>query len=333
MLPATLSEKFCFYLYTIDTVDKKEKLIDSRSRRLELFGLGFWDGLMGRLSAADKKDLKRMVFFAGSFFYSAREIKELAPAVLPVTLCDGASTSGDKMMCVSVKKFTAPTCLLPPTAATIQPAMESVRLDTFRCNNCTRTFGSDSDMLQHCRDTGHVPVYHDESGDGSMVSQPASPEVFVSYVSLALDRNMREYLVRWGKEYVFRDGAMPMKDRNNNDLGVSLFEAFSLSMGIVKDGRKPPQLTLTCDLRAKVIRNVTVLDAIYESCGGSQSKKYSQQEQEKLRREWIGTVVIYKNDRKCKWHATSFRRFSLCRKVLTLSVSFFYRLHCDRPQL
>jgi hypothetical protein len=298
ILPAKLTENFCFYLYTIDTVDKNDKLIDSRSRRLELFGLGFWDGLMSGLSPADKKEMRRMVFFAGSFFYSAREIPGLESANLPRTLCDGSATGGDVMRCLDVKRFTTPTCLLPPTAPVVTQGLEEVRLDPFRCNNCARTFSIDSDMLQHCRDTGHVPIYA-TSGDGGLASSPATPEVLVSYISLVLDRAMSERLARWGKEYVDRDAPIAAKDRQGNDLGVSIFEAISLSMGLIKDGRKPPQLTLTCDLRAKVIRNVSVLDAIYES-RASQAQSFSPQEQKRLRDKWVGTVVIYKNDHKCK---------------------------------
>jgi len=46
IIPAKISEKFAFYLYSVDCTDKDNKMIDSRSRRLELFGSGLWDTLL-----------------------------------------------------------------------------------------------------------------------------------------------------------------------------------------------------------------------------------------------------------------------------------------------
>lgn len=236
-----------------------------------------------------------MVFFAGSFFFSAREIPGLEPAKLPVILCDGATTKGDTMRCVDARKFTAPLILQPATPATVTRGLNEVQFDGLRCSNCTKTFTDDRDMLQHCRASGHLPIFGPSSDDAPSV--PASVEVFVSYVSLALERAMGERLTRWGREYVDRDAPIPAKDRQGRDLGVSIFEAISLSLGVLKVANAPPVLALTCDLRAKVIRNVSVLDCIYENRG---NQPFSPQDQVRLRREWVGSVVIYKNDHKCK---------------------------------
>lgn len=305
VLPAKVVDTFCFYLYSIDATDKKDDLIDSRSRRLELFGLGFWDGhLSGMMSAAEKKELRRMVFFAGSFFYSARAIPGLEPNRLPVMLCNGSTTNGDTMECVDARRFTTPLSLLPPTVAAISLAAGEVAVDGFRCRNCTRTFANENDMLQHCRMTGHGPIYLGTTNDGldeGMISRPATNEVFISYVSLALERAMGERLTRWGREFVDRDAPIAATDRQGRDLGVSIFEAISLSLGLLKIGNQPPSLTLTCDLKAKVIRNISVLDCIYESRG---SQPFTPQEKTRLRQQWIGTVVIYKNDHKCKYFCT-----------------------------
>jgi hypothetical protein len=300
ILAAKLSENFSFYLYTINTTDKTGTLIDSRSRRMELFGVGFWDILLADMPKGLKSELKRMVFFAGSFFFSAREIPGLEPSKLPLVLCDGSKTNGDTMSCVDVKKFTAPICLLPSTPATVTRGLNQVTMDGLRCSNCTRTFINDGDMLQHCKDSGHVPIFGPAgAGDDVLVVEAASVEVFVSYVSLALERAMGERLSRWGRDYVDREAPIPAKDRNGNDLGVSIFEAISLAFGVIRVSNGPPVLALTCDLRAKVIRTVSVLDCIYEN--RSESQPFTKQDQTRLKREWIGSVVIYKNDHKCKY--------------------------------
>jgi hypothetical protein len=116
---------------------------------------------------------------------------------------------------------------------------------------------------------------------------------------LALERAMGERLSRWGRDYVDREAPIPAKDRNGNDLGVSIFEAISLAFGVIRVSNGPPVLALTCDLRAKVIRTVSVLDCIYEN--RSESQPFTKQDQTRLKREWIGSVVIYKNDHKCKY--------------------------------
>lgn len=298
VLPAKLSETFAFYLYTINSTDKKDALIESRSRRFELFNLG-WDSLFTDQQV--KTELKRMVFFAGSFFFSAREIPGLEPTNLPRTLCDGSTTNGDTMSCDDVKRFTAPLVLMPSTPATIARGLNEVQFDASRCANCVKTFANYGELLQHCRDSGHVPIFGPSTGDAdtdASRSVPASVEVFTAYVSSALERAMAERLTRWGREYVDRDAPIPALDRNGNDLGVSIFEAIALAFGIISVDGGPPTLALTCDLRAKVIRNVSVLDCI--NARGAKTS-FTEQDRNRLNREWVGSVVIYKNDRKCKY--------------------------------
>lgn len=294
ILPAKLSETFCFYLYSVDATDQKDNLIHSRGRRFELFRLGFWDGLLANMEPGLKSELKRMVFFAGSFFFSAREIPGLEPAKLPVMLGSGATTQGDTIRCVNVVKYTSPLCLMPSTPAAVARGLNEVRLDSLRCFNCTRTFTNDGDMLQHCQASGHSPIFA-AAEDADATSAPATVEVFISYVSLALERAMAERLTRWGRAYVDRDAPFDITDRRGNDLGVSMFQAYSLAFGVIKVGGSPV-LALTVDLSAKVIRKVSLLDGIYEST----RQPFSRPDQDRLRRQWVGSVVIYKTDHKCK---------------------------------
>jgi hypothetical protein len=298
ILPAKVSDTFSFYLYCIDSADNKNNLIESRNRRMTLFNKGFFDDLLADMPEKDKKELRKMVIFGGSFFYSARKIAALGRVKLPYVLCDGTSTNGDTMTCVRVYKFTTPLVLLPNSSPDAV-ARGDVSFDGIRCNNCTRTFRNQDELLQHFRDTGHTPIYGADSGsDEEEDASPASVEVFTSYVNMMLQRAMEERLVRWGREFVDKDAPIPGKDRNGNDLGISIFEAISLSFGIMKTEKAQPFLALTCDLRAKVIRTVSVHGTIYKD--RTPGQRLTSAEQNQLKREWTGEVVIYKNDRKCK---------------------------------
>ena len=79
-------------------------------------------------------------------------------------------------------------------------------------------------------------------------------------------------------------------DRNGNKLGVTIYQAFSCEFGLVKQKSDKPQkahLSLTVDLRAKVLRSQSLLDNLYN---GNDPNKYqlSRQDQERARRQWIG---------------------------------------------
>ena len=60
----------------------------------------------------------------------------------------------------------------------------------------------------------------------------------------------------------------------------------------------PVHLALTVDLRAKIVRTMSVLDHL---CGNSDPMNYrpSYNDQERAKREWIGEVVISMHDKKC----------------------------------
>lgn len=111
----------------------------------------------------------------GSFFYAAREIPGLEKSKLPVTLCDGTTTRGDTMRCLSIQKFTAPTVLQqhPRTAQ----GQNMIKFDGLRCKNCTRTFPNEQKLLAHCRDTGHGLILGEDNENDKLV--PSTVENFV----------------------------------------------------------------------------------------------------------------------------------------------------------
>jgi hypothetical protein len=96
IFPATVCSNFRFYLYSVDSKDGKDNQIESRGRRLDLFKHGM-DRLLDEAgkSKEDKEQFMRVIFFAGSFFYSAREIPGLEPEHFPKVLCKGEEMDGD----------------------------------------------------------------------------------------------------------------------------------------------------------------------------------------------------------------------------------------------
>jgi hypothetical protein len=119
-----------------------------------------------------------------------------------------------------------------------------------------------------------------------------------------------ERLARWGNEFIDPTSVSEPKDRKGNALGVRVYEAFSCQFGCLRPGRGKPgevitsssavkaRLTLTVDLKAKIVRTQSVLDHLV---GRRDPTNYnpSSNEQEQAKREWVGEVVIYMNDKKC----------------------------------
>ena len=235
-----------------------------------------------------KNDLRRIVFFAGSFFFSARPIPGLEKNKLPVHLVREDETEGDIMACVAVTHFDAPSSLLSNQGhqqqQTVEQHLGQLSFDQYCCGSCSKSFPDADSMLQHCRDARHTPKY--EGGDG-----PAPIEVFVSYANLALQRALGERLAKWGREFVD-----PMAPIARQDLGVSVYKAYSCIFSVTNPNSQGLCLTLTVDLRAKVIRNKSLLDVLYEQ--KRSHGPFSRQEQNQLKRQWVGEIVIYKNDKK-----------------------------------
>jgi hypothetical protein len=289
-------DHFSFYQYSIDATDHKEKNIDSRGRRMELFRHGVWDSLLIDMPKNEKDDLKRVVFFAGSLCYSARPIPGLENSKLPIDLVPDKNREGDTMTVVEVAQFTVPKELAKQeSVASVQVSELSFDL---RCSNCVQAFRDSQSLLQHCRDSGHAPVYAGHAGDSV---QPAPVEVFVSYINLALQRAMGERLAKWGKVYIDPKAPLPALDGRGNDMGVHIFEAYACTFGVIQSSKKegPARLALTCDLKAKVIRKTSLLDVLYGN--KSRDTQFTRPEQNRAKRDWIGEVVIYMHDRKCKF--------------------------------
>jgi len=295
ILPAKVSDTFSFYQYSVDSKHGNGGPIESRSRRSYLFNIGVWDNLLREMDEREKNDLRRVVKFAGSFFFSARPIPGLEKSSLPVELVPGdATTEGDTMSCVGVSHFSAPTCLSSKNTIDAAQDLSAIHFDSFRCRYCNRSFEGKTALLQHCRDSGHSPVYYDEAIDG-----PAPPEVFVSFVNSILQKALGERLAKWGREFVDPSTCIPAKGRNGEELGVDVYEAHTCTFGLIRRNEEAgkTRLALTCDLRAKVIRKKSIRDTLYHA--RDPSSKWARQERERTRRHWVGQVVIYKRDKKC----------------------------------
>jgi hypothetical protein len=287
-------DHFSFYQYSIDATDHEEKKIDSRGRRMELFQHGVWHSLLIDMPTKEKNDLKRVVFFTSSLCFSARPIPGLEASKLPIDLAPDGNREGDTMKIVDVTKFTIPK-ELPKKRSTASDQESDLSFD-LRCSNCVQAFRDTQSLLQHCHDSGHSPVYASEADS----AKPAPIEVFVSYTNLALQRAMGERLAKWGKVYIDPNAPLPAVDGRGNDMGVHIFEAYACTFGVVQSSKRegPARLALTCDLKAKVIRKMSLLDVLYGNRSGD--TRFTKPEQERAKRDWIGEVVIYMHDHKCK---------------------------------
>mmetsp|Transcript_10674 Transcript_10674/g.23733 ORF Transcript_10674/g.23733 Transcript_10674/m.23733 type:complete len:459 (+) Transcript_10674:893-2269(+) len=282
---------FSFYLYTGDCKDKNDKSIEGRGRRADLFRKGVWDNLLKDMPAAQKDVIQRAAFFAGSFFFSGRPIPGLEQENLPQLVVDGSETAGDTLTLVRVQKFAAPDCLQPPLPPTQQG---EIVVETNRCSTCLATFQNEQALMQHCKQTGHELVYPAKNS-----LEPAKTDVFLAYLNTALQRALGERCKKWGNEYIDEDRAIQGKDRNGRDLGIKVFEAYSCKFGVMRNtttaGPKA-KLILTVDLRAKVMRTVTVLDMLNRIQETDQ--QWSSANQNRARRQWIGERVMYTRERK-----------------------------------
>lgn len=124
-------------------------------------------------------------------------------------------------------------------------------------------------------------------------------EVFNSYINGALQRALGERLARWGTEYIDPMNMKEPTDKQGRPLGVRVYEAYSCQFGFIRNSDSDtPRVGLTVDLRAKIVRTMSVLDHL---AGGKDPSQYnpSRQDQDRARREFIGEVVISMHDKKC----------------------------------
>lgn len=120
--------------------------MESRHRRRLLFNTGFWDHFLKDTTAKEKNDLRRVVFFSGSYFCSGRPIPGLEPSNLPYKLPLGKEgEQGETLEIMQVFHYLAPDELRkPPSAVTAN----EVSFD-YRCADCTKVFTDQGAVLQH----------------------------------------------------------------------------------------------------------------------------------------------------------------------------------------
>jgi hypothetical protein len=143
----------------------------------------------------------------------------------------------------------------------------------------------------------HQPVYQ---GAAVSDSQPASVEGFTMFANIALESAMNERFARWGRDFIDPNSMKEPTDNNGNSLGVRIFEAYRCHFNLMRQSNvmsKVARLTLTVDLKAKVIRTASLFDNIW---GNADPKsEVPMKEQGYANREWVGETVITTHDRKC----------------------------------
>ena len=145
IIMAQVSPAFAFCQYSVDFQDSNGRPIDSRHRKKFLFDNAFWNGLLKDMPDKEKQDLQRVVFFCGTFFFSARPIPGLEPQTLPLLLPTSQEAEGDTATIKHSFHYLAPTELQTagPAVASHEVALEN------RCKDCTRAFGDYGSLLQH----------------------------------------------------------------------------------------------------------------------------------------------------------------------------------------
>jgi len=142
---ADVTEGFQFYLYSVHVEDAHGIAIDSRHRRKFLFNVGLLDGFLKDMPQKAKEDLKRVLFFHGSFFFSGRPVPGLDPEKLPLELPVSEKAEGDKIKIMQMVHYTA-----PKEMKIGGPALKKheVAFD-LRCSDCTKAFADVGALLQH----------------------------------------------------------------------------------------------------------------------------------------------------------------------------------------
>eukprot|EP00980_Cylindrotheca_fusiformis_P010696 scaffold2400_cov187-Cylindrotheca_fusiformis.AAC.1 len=146
IVPAEVTEGFQFFLYTVNIKESSGEQMESRHRRKMLFHTGFWDNLLKGLHIDEKNDLRRVVYFSGSYFCSGRPIPGLERSKLPVQLPLGKEEElGETVEIVQVFHYLAPNELrgIPSAVSQNEVAFDS------RCADCTRCFADQGSVLQH----------------------------------------------------------------------------------------------------------------------------------------------------------------------------------------
>ena len=103
-------------------------------------------------------------------------------------------------------------------------------------------------------------------------------------------------MYQWGDAFIDerQSSATPARDRFGNDLGVTIYEAFFASFDRVRSNTPhKAKLVLTVDLRAKILRTVT----LYDILGNVPPNK-----QDAEKRNWIGQRIMYNREKRGSYH-------------------------------
>lgn len=305
---------FRFFLYGVSCTDRSGKMVDSRRRRQELFFKGLldkYDGLLSRMDIPEKDmdSIKRGLFFEGSYCFSSRPIPGLEKERLPRCLVSNGvatpdadqtpppvSENGDTITVMKVDAYLAPTSILENQDQTLPESSVPLALLDGTCESCNNIFPSTDSLMSHCREKGHKPSY--AKGD----EIPANKEIFLAYCNVALQRALVERMARWGREYIDPKNFTEPYSKQGKKLGVKVFRAYTCEFGLhrpnVGEKQGKTSMTLTVDLRAKLLRTKSVLDAL---CQGYDPNTYQfdAQRQDEALKQWKNEVVICTYDKKC----------------------------------
>ena len=149
VMQADISENFQFFLYSVAVENDHGEQIESRHRRKFLFDLGLWNGVLKDLPDKEKDDLRRVVFFQGSFFYSARKIPGLEPQELPMTLPVTEDAEGDTIKVVQVFHYITPVELKTDIKHGAKKLKDGEISFDKRCNDCAKCFVDSGALFQH----------------------------------------------------------------------------------------------------------------------------------------------------------------------------------------
>lgn len=157
-------------------------------------------------------------------------------------------------------------------------------------------------FLYSSQQAGHTPVYPaiDTASPGCKPT-PANLEMFNAYINGALQRALGERLARWGTEYIDPQNMSEPTDKQGRPLGVRVYEAYSCQFGFLRNcSSEIPRVGLTVDLRAKIVRTMSVLDHLANLSNQHPGNYHpSPRDQDAARRMFIGEIVISMHDKTC----------------------------------
>ncbi|CAB9523207.1 Piwi-like protein 1 [Seminavis robusta] len=290
-----LPSSFRFYYYTAAAMKNEKEQVDSRYRRRALFNKAIFDNLLADKSPKEKQRIRKSMFFEGSFFFSTVQVEGLEGHKLPLKLV--TTDRGETFTVLKEQKFKCPKSMDKPK----QPQALGANVLQFehQCSNCGMKFSDTRSLLQHCQAQSHMPVY--TNPDDPTLLEP-DDKFFLQYCNVALARALQDKLTKWGTEFIDPTQYTEPTDWRGNSLGITIYRAYSCDFGLDRSKLRAPgqvsatHLTLTVDLRSKIMRSTSLLDEIY---GNNVGRHLSDHEKDKLKRQWEGQVVIYKLEKKC----------------------------------